>query len=103
MAWPYRERLWHGLTNILLAPIAWPHYARQWNGRTVSAAMAWSHEYLFPIPQSIVLSKPTYLLPDSSDRRPKFLPVLVGGGVVLEPRPPRALPPPLLFPSLPPE
>ena len=47
---------------------------------TVSALLSWPHKYLLPIPQSIVLSMPTYLLPDSSDPRPEFNSHLGGGG-----------------------
>ena len=46
---------------------------------------------------------PTYLLSDSSDLRPAFSASLGGGGLLLLPFPPRASPPPPLFPYLPPE
>ena len=49
-------------------------------GLTVSAFIEWPHEYIFLIPQSVVLSMPTYLLPYSSDRRPEFSAHLGGGG-----------------------
>ena len=72
MAWPHCERR-NGMSPRV-------SFERQWNGLTVSTAMAWPHEYLLPIPQSIVFPTPTYLLPDSFDRRPKVY-VCLGGGV----------------------
>ena len=53
---------------------------------------------VFPSPQSIVSSTPTYLLRDWSVRYPEFSAPLGGGGLVFEPLPPRALPPSSLFP-----
>ena len=52
-------------------------------GTTVEAAVrkgAWPHKYFPPIPQSILISTPTYLLPDSYDCRPEFSARLGGGG-----------------------
>ena len=50
------------------------------DGLTVSALMAWPHEYFIPIPQFIVLSTLTYLLPDRSDQHSEFSAHLGEGG-----------------------
>ena len=95
MAWP-RFECRNGMASQISCE-------SQWHGLTVSALMAWSHKYIFPAPQSIVLYTLTYLLPDSSDRRPQFSASIGGGGGGFESWPPRAPPPPSLFPYLPPE
>ena len=64
MEWPHCERL-----NGMATPIS----CERLDGID-------SQIYFHPSSQSIVPSTPTYLLPDSSDRRPTFSACLGGGG-----------------------
>ena len=80
MEWTYCERQWHGLTVSADGMASRISCERRWHGLTVSDLMARPHEYLFLIPQSIIISTPAYLLTENSDCRPKFSACLGGGG-----------------------
>ena len=70
MAWTYCERR-YGMASRISCD-------RQWHGLTVSALMAWTHEYLFPIPHPLFFLRRPTSFPTVLTSAPNFLPVLVG-------------------------
>ena len=73
MTWPYCESRNGRPHKYPVIADGWPHCER---------LDGIASQISFSTPQSIIIYTPTYLLPNSSDRRPNFMPVLVvvGGG-----------------------